>query len=200
MDTVTMSRIFEPFFTTKELGRGTGLGLSIVYGIVKQSGGYIWVYSEPGQGTTFKIYFPRIEAPAQLLSESKTEEAPLTGTETILLVEDDEALRNLVARLLRSSGYTVLEAADAASAIDIAKRDDGQIKMLLSDVIMSNVSGPELAQNLRAFCPELKVILMSGYAGDVIARRGVLDSKAVFIEKPFTGTVLLSRVRSVLDS
>jgi nitrogen-specific signal transduction histidine kinase len=200
MDSVTLRQIFEPFFTTKEMGRGTGLGLSIVYGIVKQSGGYIWVYSEPGHGTSFKIYFPRIEAPAELLSESHPEEVHFAGTETILLVEDDDALRNLAVRLLRTSGYKVLEAADAAIAIDLAKKYDGQIKMLLSDVILSKVSGPELAQTLRSFCPDLKVILMSGYAGDIIARRGVLDSKTVFIEKPFTKTVLLSRVRSVLDS
>ena len=200
MDANTVSRIFEPFFTTKELGKGTGLGLSIVYGVVKQSGGYIWVYSEPGRGTTFKIYFPRVNAPAAPIEELKPESVPQAGIETILLVEDDEPFRKLALSLLIAAGYTVLEASEPTGALELANQYPEEIHLLLSDVIMPKMSGPELARTLRMSRPEMKIAYMSGYTGDLIADHGALDFHAVLIEKPFTRSSLLKRVRKVLDT
>jgi len=195
-----LSRIFEPFFTTKPVGVGTGLGLSMVYGVVQQSGGNIWVYSEVGKGTAFKMYFPRVEEAAESLLESTSDIVFATGNETILLVEDEEALRELTAELLDSSGYKVLEAASGESAMAISKRYEDTIHLLLTDVIMSGMSGSELAVRLKESRPAVKVLYMSGYTGNLIANYGVQDSKSPLIQKPFTKQVLLNQVRSVLDT
>ena len=199
MDHATLSRIFEPFFTTKEPTRGTGLGLSTVYGIVKQSGGYIWVYSEPFRGTAVKIYLPSIDQPAESLIPLKTTVSFPKGTETILLVEDDEALRKVTISLLRNSGYKVLEAASAATAIDISHHYEGNIDLLLSDVIMPAKSGPDLAIDVKRYRTDMKVLYVSGYTGDMIAHQGVLDPGITLLSKPFSKEALLTTVRDVLD-
>ncbi len=197
MDAETRARIFEPFFTTKDKGKGTGLGLATVYGIVKQSGGNIWVYSEPGHGTTFKVYLPRAEAAAvDVRSEAAT--AVATGTETILLVEDDEAVRVLLARILTEGGYTVLVAGDPDAARLLAIEFDGTIDMLLSDVVMPGMGGPELARRLTEIRPNVKVVFISGYTDEAIVHHGVLDPGAAFIEKPITPRKLLEKVRQFL--
>src|SRR5215471_1882045 len=198
MDYGTKAQIFEPFFTTKEPGKGTGLGLSTVYGIVRQSEGYIWVYSEPGHGTTFKIYFPRIEKPAENLAAKKVESAPATGTETILVVEDEESLRGLTASLLETGGYKVFSSKDAASAIALAQQHNDGIHLLLTDVIMPGMRGPELAAELRKIRPEIKVLYVSGYAANVMVQQGVLGPDAALLVKPFSRQTLLSKVRVVI--
>jgi len=191
--------IFEPFFTTKEVGKGTGLGLSTVYGIVKQNDGFVYVASEPGKGTTFKIYLPRCEAEtAQAASEEVACKRP-TGTETVLLVEDDEAILNLSNMILENLGYTVLAAQAPVHAIDIVKEHPGNIHLLITDVVMPEMNGRELAEELSAFLPNLKCLYMSGYTADVIAHRGVLDVGVNFIQKPFLGDDFAARVRQVLD-
>jgi signal transduction histidine kinase/CheY-like chemotaxis protein len=199
MDATTLSRIFEPFFTTKEQHRGTGLGLSTVYGIVKQSRGYIWVYSEVFRGTTFKIYLPSLDQPAESLVSPKTPVIFATGTETILVVEDDEPLRKVIVSLLQGSGYTVLEAQNASTAIDIAQHHEGDIALLLSDVIMPGKSGPDLALEVKMCRPGVKLLYVSGYAGDMIAHQGVLDPGTTLLWKPFSKEALLTKVRSVLE-
>jgi CheY-like chemotaxis protein len=200
MDHPTQARIFEPFYTTKEKGKGTGLGLSTVYGIVKQSGGYIWVYSEPGKGTTFKIYFPR-EHDDATAPTVRPPAAPLrtTGTETIVVVEDEEALRNVATRALTAAGYTVLAAADGEEALRAVARHAGAIHLLVSDVIMPGMGGATLAQELTARRPELRVLYMSGYTDDAIVRHGVLEAGTHFLAKPFTAPDLTRKVREVLD-
>ena len=198
MDVETQSRIFEPFFTTKELGKGTGLGLSTVYGIVRQSGGHIWVYSEPGQGTTFKIYLPRIE---QTVSSQKTgpgQSGSLHGTETILLVEDEDALRELTRHLLEGNGYTVLEADRPDKAIEIAVQYNGVIHLMLSDMVMPGMNGRVLATNLATIRPEMKVVFMSGYTG--FTHPGLVDSGVPQLPKPFTRETLLGKLHEVLKS
>jgi PAS domain S-box-containing protein len=201
MDSETQSRIFEPFFTTKG-PKGTGLGLSTVYGIVKQSGGYIWVYSEPGKGTTFKIYLPRVaevaENPAQVIASP--ESASAVGTESILLVEDEANLRYLARQLLEKQGYRVLEAADGAAAMQIALVREAVIHLLLTDVIMPGMNGRELAQRILEIRPNVKVLFMSGYTENVIGRNGMLDEGVRLLQKPFTLHDLKSKVREVLDS
>ncbi|PYO12028.1 MAG: hypothetical protein DMD31_17500, partial [Gemmatimonadetes bacterium] len=199
MDEVTKARIFEPFFTTKEKGRGTGLGLSTVYGIVKQSGGYIWTYSEVGRGTTFKVYLPRVEAPAEQIApprEAKTVE----GTETILLAEDDEMLRPLAKSVLERLGYTVLEAKDGDRALAVAGTHSGPVHLLVSDVVMPGGSGRDLARRLVAARPETKVLYVSGYTDDAIVQHGMLESGLHFLQKPFTPAVLARKIREVLDA
>ncbi len=199
MDATTISKIFEPFFTTKEPGKGTGLGLSTVYGIVKQSGGYVWAYSELGRGSTFKIYLPRVDAAPQASAPEQPAVELARGTETVLLVEDDELLRELTANLLRSGGYTVEEAADANSALEIVKRSGSSVQLVLTDVIMPGMSGGELIARLRAIQPGLAVLFMSGYASDLIAHAGIAEPEKLLIQKPFTKRTLLTQVRRVLD-
>jgi PAS domain S-box-containing protein len=193
------TRLFEPFFTTKEKGRGTGLGLATVYGIVQQSGGYIWVYSEPGQGTTFKVYLPAVDAERPDASQATAPAAAQHGTETILLVEDEEAVRRLASVMLRRVGYQVIEAANPADAIAILEERRSVIAMLITDVVMPGSSGPALYERLLAHRPELKVLYMSGYTDDSVIRQGRLQPGAAFLQKPFTGEGLLRKVREVLD-
>ncbi len=195
----TKARIFEPFFTTKEKGRGTGLGLSTVYGIVKQSGGYIWVYSEPGRGTTFKIYLPRVDAPAERVAPPREAEA-VTGTETILLAEDDAILRPLAKALLEKLGYTVLEAEDATQALALAAAHAESIHLLVSDVVMPGASGRDLARRLALTRPATKVLYVSGYTDDAIVHHGMLEPGLNFLQKPFTPAALARKVRDVLDA
>lgn len=199
MNQATLSRVFEPFFTTKEPSRGTGLGLSTVYGIVKQSSGYIWVYSEPFRGTAVKIYFPSVDQPAESLVPSQTMVSLPTGIETILLVEDDEALRKVTTSLLEMSGYKVLEANNAASAIELSHRHEGEIALLLTDVIMPGKSGPDLALDVKRHRPGISILYASGYTGDIIAHQGVLDPGITLLSKPFSKETLLNTVRTVLD-
>jgi two-component system cell cycle sensor histidine kinase/response regulator CckA len=197
MSADVLTRIFEPFFTTKEQGKGTGLGLATVYGIVKQSGGHIWVSSVPDVGTSFEILFPRVnELPAEVVV---TPSAP-RGTETILVVEDDPAVQALTHRLLQRQGYTVLVASDGAEALDRVATAESDIALVLTDVVMPALSGGELAANLAVSHPELSVMFMSGYTNDVIVRRGLLDASATFLQKPFTATTLASAVREALDA
>jgi len=198
MDRETQSRIFDPFFTTKELGKGTGLGLATVYGIVKQSGGYIWVYSEVSKGTIFKVYLPRIEQSAQPAKQDELEATSLRGCETILLAEDSASLREMAREYLESVGFTVLEAASGADALQKAKDFDGTIHLLLTDVVMPEMSGAELARQMGSLRPGIKVIFTSGYTDDAIARQGVLDPAVAFIQKPYRPRALARKIREVL--
>jgi signal transduction histidine kinase/CheY-like chemotaxis protein len=201
MDEVTKRRIFEPFFTTKPRDQGTGLGLATVYGIVKQSGGYVWVYSEPGQGTTFKIYLPRIDEPAAALSEADVSKEVIDrGSETILLVEDEESVRVLSRILLERAGYLVLDAANPQEALATISGYAEPIDLLLTDVMMPGESGPELFRHLIAARPETRVLYISGYADQAIVSRGVLEAGVPFLQKPFSAAGLARKVREVLDS
>lgn len=200
MDEKTRARIFEPFFTTKAPGEGTGLGLSTVYGIVKQSSGNIWVYSEPDKGTTFKIYLPRIEQRPDSLIEPHNVSSKITGTETILLVEDDDALRELTKSTLESSGYKVLEASNGMAGIKIAKNYSADIHLLLTDVIMPGVSGGDLAKELIQLRPNLRVLYTSGYTGNLIAHHGVLDIETRLLQKPYGKNALLTSVQTALQN
>ena len=198
MDAGTRAHIFEPFFTTKTKGKGTGLGLATVYGIVKQSGGNIWVYSEPDQGTTFKIYLPQVDAPASATRHSP-EPVAATGAETVLIVEDEDAVRRLAERILRAAGYRTLTAASGGDAVVLCERRAGEIDLLLTDVVMPQMSGRELAERLLAANPGLQVLYTSGYTDDAIVQHGVLESGTHFIAKPFTAAGLTRKVRLVLD-
>jgi two-component system, cell cycle sensor histidine kinase and response regulator CckA len=199
MNHETQLRIFDPFFTTKELGKGTGLGLATVYGIVKQSGGYIWVYSEPGQGSAFKVYLPRVENAAQPVRGDEPGEGTVGGSETILLAEDSASLREMVRDYLESVGYTVLEAATGGDALDRAKSFAGTIQLLLTDVVMPGMSGPELARQIGCLRPGIKVIFTSGYTDDAIARHGGFDPAIAFIQKPYRPRALARKIREVLE-
>jgi two-component system, cell cycle sensor histidine kinase and response regulator CckA len=199
MDAETRSRIFEPFFSTKVAGKGTGLGLSTVFGIIKQSAGAINVYSEPGYGTKFKIYFPRFEsAPVAIQPDDA---APLSGgSETLLLVDDAAPLRGLTRLLLEGCGYTVLDSGDPADAIEISARHNGPLPLLITDVVMPGFSGPILAERLRVLRPGMKVLYTSGYADEEVAQHGLIGTHRAFLEKPFGRDALIRKVREVLDS
>jgi two-component system cell cycle sensor histidine kinase/response regulator CckA len=199
MDDETKARIFEPFFTTKEKGKGTGLGLSTVYGIVKQSGGNIWVYSEPGQGTTFRVYLPQLLAAAKPIEKVATEAAAPGGSETILLVEDEDIVRGLARKILEQSGYNVLDARGGEEAIRLCQERSEPIHLLLTDVVMPETSGKEIAERLTTLRPTTRVLFMSGYTDEAIVHHGVLDSNVEFIQKPFTPMALAKKVREVLD-
>ncbi|HEX2671380.1 MAG TPA: ATP-binding protein, partial [Polyangiaceae bacterium] len=199
MDRTTQARVFEPFFTTKEVGKGTGLGLSTVFGIAQQSGGSVWVYSEPGKGTTFKVYFPIIDA-ALDVSGPEIAATALRGTETILLVEDQEQVRFVANAILKRHGYRVLVASHAAEAIRLRESHAGPIQLLLTDVVMPQMSGVELAKRLALGNPGLKVLYMSGYTDGSVVRHGVLESEMAFLQKPFTPETLTRKVREVLNS
>jgi len=198
MDDTTKASIFEPFFTTKEVGKGTGLGLATVYGIVKQSAGYIWVYSELGKGTTFKLFFPRISEIVETLGQPADMAEPGGGSETILLVEDDEGLREMIATSLQNAGYTVLEAGKAEAALELVATHRGAVHLLLSDIVMPQTSGVQLFKLLKASVPDLQVIFMSGYASEMLDRHDPLPPEAAFLEKPFARDSLLSTIRTVL--
>jgi two-component system cell cycle sensor histidine kinase/response regulator CckA len=200
MDTQVKAHLFEPFFTTKEKGKGTGLGLAMVYGIVKQSDGYIWVYSEPGQGTTFKIYLPRVEAAAEPPAPKPMPPASLRGAETVLLAEDEEAVRNLTRRVLEAHGYTVLVAANGQEALRLADSHTGPIHLLLTDVVMPNMSGRQLAKRVVSGRHATKVLYLSGYTDDAIVQHGVLEPGIAFLQKPFTPQGLARKLREVLDA
>jgi len=200
MDEETRSHLFEPFFTTKVKGKGTGLGLSTVYGIVKQSNGFIWVYSEPGKGTTFKIYLPRIDAEAKDLSTETEKAQDLPGTETVLVVEDEPAVRGLTTRILRERGYTVLEASNGAEALDIAQTYQEEIHLLITDVIMPGLSGRDLSGKITASRPGIRTLFVSGYTDNAIVHHGILDADVSFLQKPFSVQSLCLKVRETLDS
>lgn len=193
-------RIFEPFFTTKEKDKGTGLGLSTVYGIVKQSEGSIWVYSEPGQGTSFKIYLPKIEEEVESTRPEDTSQKLLRGAETILVVEDEEVVRRVVCTILQKNGYHILEATNGKEALCLAQEQNGKpIHLMLTDVVMPGMDGPELAKNLSSLYPETNVIYMSGYTDHSIIHREILKPGIPYLQKPFTSNALSRKVREVLD-
>jgi PAS domain S-box-containing protein len=200
MSAETVAHIFEPFFTTKEGGRGTGLGLATTYGIVKQSGGYIWVYSEPGQGTSFKVYLPRFDEPAETRTAKRIKAAAPKGSETILLVEDDEAVRELTEMVLQSYGYQVLVAEDPEHAQKLSDDPGADIQLVLTDVVMPTMSGREMVRKLTNKRPHLRVLYMSGYTDNVITSGGVLEPGLAFLQKPFTPASLAHKVREVLDA
>lgn len=201
MDAETLKRIFEPFYTTKEEGKGTGLGLSTVYGIVKQSGGHIWVYSEIGRGTTFKIYLPCVDEPVEELQPDNTLSADsLCGSETVLLVEDNEMVRKITHEILRLKGYRVLEAANGEEALHICREHKGRVHLILTDVVMPQMGGRELADAVKPLLPQMRVLYMSGYTDDAIVHHGILDAGTQFIEKPFTPDALVTKVREVLNA
>lgn len=199
MDADTRSRIFEPFFTTKELGRGTGLGLSIVHGIIKQSGGNIWIYSEPEKGTTFKIYLPRTEEQSEAAEVAAAPRRIPSGSEVILVVEDDEVVRRLTCIILQGASYKVLEAKDVHDAIDLLQRHKDQIGLVLTDLVMPEIGGLALVEKMKQTSPEIKVLYTSGYSDEVIVRHGHLDKGMPFIQKPFGAGDLLRKVRETLD-
>jgi two-component system cell cycle sensor histidine kinase/response regulator CckA len=199
MDATTQARIFEPFFTTKEQGKGTGLGLATVYGVIKQSEGYIWVYSELDHGTTFKIYLPKVAAKAEEPAVAKVLPAPASGSETILFVEDEQNVRELVREYLSARGYRVLDASDGVQALDIAAAHPGVIQLLITDVVMPRLSGRELASQIAAARSDLKVLYISGYTDDSIFRHGVLEGGMEFLQKPFNLRTLAQKIREIMD-
>ncbi len=196
----TQARIFEPFYTTKEVGKGTGLGLSMVYGIVKQSGGYIWVYSEPDRGTTFKIYLPRVDQPVEAKSAEDRPKSMQRGSETILLVEDEPQLRQLSSSVLAHCGYKVLTASGPEEGLAICKENHRDIRLLVTDVVMPKMNGRQLAEQILQLSPNVKVLYISGYTSNAIVHYGVLDPGLWFLPKPFTLSALIAKVREVLDS
>ncbi|HXI60598.1 MAG TPA: ATP-binding protein, partial [Polyangia bacterium] len=199
MDRATQARIFEPFFSTKGPGKGTGLGLSTVFGIVQQGGGNVWVYSEPGKGTTFKVYFPRVDAKADPLQTFHFIPS-VGGSETILLVEDQEQVRVVAEDILRRNGYRVIAAKDGGEALLCCETHPGAIHLMLTDVVMPQMSGAELAKRIAAIRPNTRILFMSGYTDDSVIRHGVLESGIAFLQKPFTPDSLNRKVREVLSA
>jgi len=200
MDDATKSRLFEPFFTTKEVGKGTGLGLATVYGMVKQSGGYIWCYTEINRGTTFKMYFPRVEEKAESIQDKRNfPKIALGGTETVLVVEDEEAVRQLVSNILEMKGYNVLQAPNGAKALELSEYYKDPIHLVVTDIVMPEMTGPEVAKQISEYRPDAKILFISGYSDGAIAHQGLLDGDAAFIEKPFGIEMLAQKVREVLD-
>jgi CheY-like chemotaxis protein len=200
MSAEVKARVFEPFFTTKDVGQGTGLGLSTCYGIIKQSGGHISLYSEPGRGTTFKIYLPQAEPPVKIHPQRLDSPDLPRGTETILLVEDDPALREMAATLLRRLGYTVLVAANGIEALSLKQpRDIGHVDLLFTDVVMPHMSGKELSERVRALYPRIRILFTSAYTANAIVHQGVLDQGVALLQKPFTPSALARKLREVLD-
>ncbi len=199
IDDETLQHIFEPFYTTKKIGKGTGLGLATVYGIVKQSGGYIWVNSEVGKGTTFEIYLPQIDKTNDEAEETASTEQLPKGNESILLVEDEQTVRNLTRRLLEFCGYKVIEAQDGIEALNICAKSSDEIDLLMTDVIMPQMGGRELAEKLTENYPHIKVLFTSGYTDDSIVKHGENEANTNFIQKPFTIETLALKVRKVLD-
>jgi CheY-like chemotaxis protein len=199
MDPSTRKHIFEPFFTTKGKGEGTGLGLAIVYGIARQSRGWIQCDSAPGQGSTFSLYLPAADSADAVADPADVARGDVRGTETILLVEDQPNVRQLAATVLRGCGYQILEAGDAESALTVARNHEAQIDLLLTDVILPGLTGKDLADRLQDVRPGLTVLFMSGYTEDVIAHRGVIDPGLHYLPKPFTPRRLAEKVREVLD-
>jgi len=198
MDPQTRAKIFEPFFTTKEAGKGTGLGLATIYDVVKRSEGHIWVYSELGKGSVFKVYFPRVQASAPATAAEARRFQSGVGSETILVVEDDEALREVTRDLLVQSGYSVLQASSGEQALQVVERHRGLVHLLLADVVMPGMSGAALAAELTHSHPEMNVLYMSGYTDETIVRNGVLEPGIVLLEKPFTREALIGKVRDAL--
>jgi signal transduction histidine kinase len=199
MDAETQSHIFEPFFTTKADGKGSGMGLATVYGIVQQSGGHIWVYSEPGQGSTFKLYLPRVEEVAEPAARTPSSAPTIRGTETILVAEDDRQVRDLAVAILKACGYLVLVLESALDAERVCQQHHGGIDLLLTDVVMREMSGPDLAQRVKKLRPNARILFMSGYTDAAIVHQGVLDPGIAFLPKPFTPSSLAGKVRHVLD-
>jgi CheY-like chemotaxis protein len=195
----TLPQIFEPFFTTKEKGKGTGLGLATVYGIIKQSGGHISVSSLPKQGSTFKVYLPRVEETAEPKVQTSDKVKQKDGLETILLVEDEPDVRELIGDLLRENRYTVLEAGHSGEALEICQKFEKPIQLLLTDVVMPQMSGPELAKLLVPMRPEMRVLFMSGYTDTAVENQGLLAPGTAFLQKPFTQEILVNKIREVLD-
>jgi CheY-like chemotaxis protein len=200
MNEEVKAHLFEPFFTTKEMGKGTGLGLATVFGIVKQSGGDIWVYSEEGVGTTFKIYLPRAVEMGRSQFRPDTKAELPSGSETILLVEDDDDVRSLAQRVLETQNYNVLVAPNGREALAVANRHQGPIHLLLTDVVMPGMSGRELAEQMTQTRPDLKILYMSGYTDQAITHNGKLESGISFMQKPFSPLALARKIRAVLDS
>jgi CheY-like chemotaxis protein len=199
MDRETQARIFEPFFTTKDKDKGTGLGLSTVYGIILQSRGIVSVYSEPGKGTSFKVYLPRVDG---VLDQVRAQDAQgsLRGTERILLVEDEDQVRLVASTILKKQGYRILEARHAGEALLLCEEQSDEIHLLLTDVVMPRMSGPELAKRLAQLRPQMRVLCMSGYTDDSIVRHGVLQADIAYLQKPITPYTLARKVREVLDA
>jgi PAS domain S-box-containing protein len=199
IDAATQKRIFEPFFTTKEIGKGTGLGLSTVYGIVKQSDGYIWVYSEVGKGTTFKVYLPRVDESEEAEPIGALQPEALSGRETVLIVEDEDQLRDLAQQILEENGYSVFTAANGADGLRVCEEFRGRFDLVITDVVMPLMSGTELAEKMAPLQPQAKVLYMSGYTNDSMVRHGVLEQQVLFLQKPFTPASFARKVREVLD-
>jgi CheY-like chemotaxis protein len=199
IDEQTLEHIFEPFYTTKERGKGTGLGLATVYGIVQQSNGYVWVYSERGQGTTFKIYLPQVDRTGRDVDDDSSAEREKQGSETVLVVEDENTVRLVTVSNLRKGGYVVLEARDGEEALRIAANYGGSIDLVLTDVVMPRMNGPEMLRRLQERFPAIKSVFMSGHVDDTLVHRGVIEEGLPFIEKPFNREQMAKRIRAVLD-